>query len=836
MPGSHLKTWLFVTTALVGSGSAAAQEAANQGQGLETVVVTGTTSGNRSLLTSSSDVTYADSADIQRRAPRSTADVLDLVPGIFVESTAGPVSNNYSVRGLQGGAQTFITLEEDGMPVIYFGGGADEYFQNDITVDHVESVAGGSSGILSVNGAAATINFISRRPSITDPVMMARLTGASYGEKRADVYYSAPLKLLGDGWGFSVGGYIDSTPGVRDSPFTYDTFHIKGTLERRLPGDGYIRFSIRHGDEHDPYYADMPYRVNQNGDVSGVPGLSPLYGNIAGAGFSEIQMPDSCATGNCLRTFSLAKGIHTTTTRYRLDAEVPVSSALTAFMQTRFMDANFDFNGIFPGSGSGNAGLAPVGTYLIAGDGSPIDALLMKGLATFPNISQFGIKDLRSGQILTAATATNLNGNGLLQQTVLNRQTVRTADFGSNFGLRFDMTHGQIDNSLTIGGMYYNISQVNDQSGVSTLINDVRSNSHIYDVVGLNAAGDVVGTLTNNGLISYGNWGQGIYRDNINSESVYFNDEMTIAKDLHIDFGLRYEFQHVSVLMGNTAPVNAPVPAGTAGLAQDVGSTFDGTYTRAHHAYNGLASTAGINYTLSENLAFYVRYATGFQTYGGDTGGTHKPTHLLLYEGGARYQGHGLVATVTVFRTEFNNQYYSFIQPDNPAVQGSFLADMATTGVSYDLVYSPIDEFRIAAYGVWQSPELSNVSINGTPASAYNGNTPARTPKWLFTVSPSFVLPDGLGEIYMRYKYTGSIFADSGNGLSLPGYGVLSAGFNLNLSDRVGLNLNVDNITDEVGLTEGNPRQGQTQSVTNGYFYGRGIVGMNAMASLNFTL
>jgi outer membrane receptor protein involved in Fe transport len=137
---------------------------------------------------------------------------------------------------------------------------------------------------------------------------------------------------------------------------------------------------------------------------------------------------------------------------------------------------------------------------------------------------------------------------------------------------------------------------------------------------------------------------------------------------------------------------------------------------------------------------------------------------------------------------------------------------------------------------VWQSPELSNVSINGTPASAYNGNTPARTPKWLFTVSPSFVLPDGLGEIYMRYKYTGSIFADSGNGLSLPGYGVLSAGFNLNLSDRVGLNLNVDNITDEVGLTEGNPRQGQTQSVTNGYFYGRGIVGMNAMASLNFTL
>ena len=28
-----------------------------------------------------------------------------------------------------------------------------------------------------------------------------------------------------------------------------------------------------------------------------------------------------------------------------------------------------------------------------------------------------------------------------------------------------------------------------------------------------------------------------------------------------------------------------------------------------------------------------------------------------------------------------------------------------------------------------------------------------------------------------------------------------------------------------VGITEGNPRQGQTQNAGSGYFYGRGIVG-----------
>ena len=39
---------------------------------------------------------------IEQKAPRSTVDVLELIPGVFVESTAGPVSNNYSVRGLPG--------------------------------------------------------------------------------------------------------------------------------------------------------------------------------------------------------------------------------------------------------------------------------------------------------------------------------------------------------------------------------------------------------------------------------------------------------------------------------------------------------------------------------------------------------------------------------------------------------------------------------------------------------------------------------------------------------------------------------------------------------------
>src|SRR6201994_1325593 len=110
---------------------------------LETIVVTGSTS-SRTLLNASVDVTPITSAQLEQKAPRTTADVLALVPGIYVESTAGPVSNNYSVRGLPGGGQSFITLQEDGMPILYGGGGADEYFQNDLSIERVEGLQGGT--------------------------------------------------------------------------------------------------------------------------------------------------------------------------------------------------------------------------------------------------------------------------------------------------------------------------------------------------------------------------------------------------------------------------------------------------------------------------------------------------------------------------------------------------------------------------------------------------------------------------------------------------------------------------------------------------------------------
>ena len=816
---------------------------------LQTVVVTGSTS-KRTLLNASVDVNVATPTDLAEKAPRSTADVLELVPGIFVEGTAGPVSNNYSVRGLPGGGQNFIMLQEDGLPIIYGGGGADEYFQNDITIDRVESVEGGTSGILSVNGAGATINFISKPMNFDEAEGVGQLTGATYNDQRADLYYTAPLKVLGPGVAFSVGGYFDSTHGVRSSPFSYQTYHLKSAIEKRFESGASVKFTYKRWDEHDPYYADQPYAY-ANGDIHGVPGLNPQYGNLVGPGFASIAVPDSCfvAKPDCLRRFSSSEGIHGTGNQYRIDIDVPFNDEWSAFFKGRFLQSNWDFNGIFAGSGSGNSGLASAVDYLTPGSTSPIDSLLTQGMAAFPGTAQFGVKNLTTGQVYGAsdvALLNALNGNGLLQQTVLNHQYLSTRDFGSNFGGRYEVSGSGWSNSLTVGGMYYHVRQYNDQSAVSTLINDVANASSIYDVVALNGAGSVIGTLTNNGMISYGNWGAGTWSNSLSSFSVYFNDEAALLdKKLHIDFGARREDVNNILYTGNPAAVNPPIPANIGGLARDSGTSFDGTVTRTEKTFMPTSYTVGANYTITDYFSVYARHANGNETNGGNnlTG----PTRIILSEAGVRFGGYGVLAAVTYFHTIFNNQNYGFTDPNDPAVTGSFAANSTTNGVDIDAVYRPqfdlLHPFSIVLNYTYQRPKLSDVfigqiinglTVNSASAAQYNGLVPQRTPQNLLMVQPSYDLPHQLGTVYVRYKYIGKIYADSGDGLALPGYGILSLGGFVNITPKLTFNVSVDNVTNELGLTEGNPRQGNTQAVVNGFFYGRGIVGTNAVFSLTY--
>jgi iron complex outermembrane recepter protein len=813
------------------SNAANAQESPATEADSEEIVVTGVTSKNRTLISSSVDATLISGEDLDRKAARSTAEVLELVPGIFVEGSAGPVSNNYSVRGLAGGGQTFINIEEDGLAVMYNGDRSDRFYRHDLTVGRVEAIRGGPSGVLSVNGSAAVINFISKQPNFDRAEGVVRFTGTSYDEKRAELYYTSPIA---QNLAFSIGGGMYSTRGVRKTPFTYDGYNIKAILKSKFDNGGHVSVTFKKSADKSPFYAGSAYRIDANGKPRDLPSFDAREDTYESSQLANVLIPVSPFTGRQYKPFKLKDGVDTDTWSIGGDIEYPVSDNIDLFLRTRGTRYSTNFNGIFTGP-FGNTSIVSAVTYLTPGAASPINGLLTQGLASFPTTAQFGIRNLTTGQVIPASNTNALNalnGNGFLQLTVLNNAFEKGNHFASEFGGRYESEGENIKNSLTVGGMYYRRRNRVDQAGVSTAVIDLKDDANLIDIVALGAGGNVLGTLTNNGLTTYGNWGQGQWITDEKSLSLFLNDELKIGDNLFLDAGVRYEMLDSSVLIGNAAAVNFPVPVGTPGATQNIGGSFDGTYTRQERSPNKFSWTLGANYMFSPTFAAYARYAHGFQTFSGNPGGVPRPANVDLYEAGLRYQTRNLSASLTAFRTTFANQSYGFLDPVNPQLGGSFVADLATNGIEVNFNYRPASFFRIDAFGVLQKPKLGSTEINGVSQPQFSGNRPERTPGKLFTITPAFVLPDGKGEVFLRYKHIGKIFADAGNGLALPSYGVISIGADYNITDNLNLAFNVDNLTNVIGLTEGNPRAGATQSAPNQYFYARGIAGRNAQASI----
>ncbi|MGH7223952.1 MAG: TonB-dependent receptor domain-containing protein, partial [Gemmataceae bacterium] len=677
-------------------------------------------------------------------------------------------------------------------------------------VDQVQAVLGGDSGVLTPNAAAASVNFITRKPNFDHAVGIAELSATTYDERRADLYYSAPIA---HNLAFNVGGYISTTNGQRDAGFSYPSYQWKGELEQRFDDGAYIRLGAKFGVRHDPYYADMPYDF-VNGKVTSIPGTDGLTTNIGGPAFGDIGIPNSCLVSpaqGCYRDYSLRKGIETGVHQARLDFYVPLAHDIALFGKMHYLTFDWDFNGLFPGSGVGDAGLTSAVDYLSGGANSPIASMLTAGAAAYPGAT-FGIRDVTTGQVISAndtAALNALNGNGLLQQTWLNAQDIRGKDFAGNWGARWHWEGGSFDNSLTLGAMYFYSSRYNDQSAVANVINGVSAQSHIYDVVALNPSGQVIGSLTDHGLVAYGDWGNGIWKDDFNSLSGYLNDELQIGRHWHIDLGARAEGINDHQYGGNSASAAAPVAVGYSnivGFSVPQGSEWNGTYTENSRSFGKTAKSIGVNYTFDNNLALYGQYAFGFQMNPGGGGPANPPTSVEFEEVGARYANSFVFANGGLFQTSLNNQTTGCFDPNNPTFSCNAQYNVQSRGIEYQLSLRPLSFLKLTWFGVLQNPKLTNVQAYEDNSSGvtviplqsfplYNGNVDDRTPKSLQTIEAAFQLPDNAGEVYVRGRYNGSFFADVANQVDIPGYWALDAGLVWNATENLTVNLSGRNLT-----------------------------------------
>ena len=124
------------------------EEAADE----DVIVVTGViSSAGQNKIDTSISVSSLGAEAIADSNPTNLAEVFRQLPGIRSESSSGGGNSNINVRGIPistGGAK-FLSLQEDGLPILLFGdhlfAPADGFYKSDTTLARVESVRGGTA-------------------------------------------------------------------------------------------------------------------------------------------------------------------------------------------------------------------------------------------------------------------------------------------------------------------------------------------------------------------------------------------------------------------------------------------------------------------------------------------------------------------------------------------------------------------------------------------------------------------------------------------------------------------------------------------------------------------
>ncbi|OON62675.1 hypothetical protein B0920_04325 [Massilia sp. KIM] len=808
--------------------SAQAGEAADTDD-ISRVVVTGSTSLKRTVRESSVAISVLDRADLDRKAPQSTAAALELIPGIFVEPSGGEVSNNFSVRGLAGGAQSFIQFQEDGLPVFYTNALSDTILKQELAIDRLEAVRGGTSGILTVQGAGATINFITHRAT-DEPEGAVRLTGSSYGTRRIDLRYGGGI---GNGWYAGMSGFYRSSDSVRDVGFKADHGGIlRAYLGRKIAG-GDFSVNVKLVDDHNTFLLPIPLR--DPGNPRGIPGLDPNKGTMISYDNAVQVVRTSPATGALFQTNDLTDGVATKSTSVGYAFDKDLGNGVTIRAKGRYTDFKNDFNAVFSYD---NESLRPAVNRLDPARHADVAAMLNRFAAQCGGRCTPGLRYVNSGAVVQGTAALNaLNGNGLVAESITAKNKRNVEEFVNDISATWTTAR----NSLTAGLLSFDTRVEDGNVGASLFLGEVRNQPARLDIVALDPAGKPVGYLTENGILKYGAWGEGGSIQQSDSNSLYLNNEFRFDERLRLDGGLRYErynFRARQAIGGGPLAIPGALDAN----GQDVdniianneyGGAFSGRYNTVRGKFNKLSWTLGSNYLLNDNLALYARYASSYQA-----NAENPVTDINFGEIGLRYVRRGLNATLTAFRTDYKDFRFSR-QFGTDTRDTTIYSDIEVKGLEFEAQWRPLRWAQLTLQGVVQDSGLKIKRVDGPSAASvanagsYSGNRPERTPNVNYTVSPSILLPDNRGEIFASVHFLGVRYADLANSVRLPRYHVIDLGMRYQLTPSVTLNASLQNVDNEIGLTEGNPRAGFAENPgVSDFFYARPIVGRNFQLSL----
>lgn len=738
----------------------------------EDIIVVGTAGGGTRRQDASFAVTSLNADAIARAAPASTADLLRTVPGVMAESSGGQNGANIFVRGYpSGGDAQFVTFQVAGVPV--FPPPTLSFLENsqvvrlDSTVERVEAVRGGTGSLFSNGQPGLTVNVVQRQGGSTFKGY-GKFSYTDFGEARGDAWISGPLD---ENTGFMIGGYYAAGNGVRDPGFQAEKGgQITANISHDFNGRGSVLVYARYLNDRGQWLLPIP--VNVNGSQT-----TPYAGFDAGTG--TLMGPETRITTNLGgQRVDLADGRGAKVINTGLTFDYEIADGVRFRERMSYLGGNANTFGLVPA-------------------GAPVTAAAMATTL--------------GGAGSTVGTLTYVNGGGAVAtgaNTAVMRAGIwsvekKITSFVADTGLEFKSG----GNKLT-GGFYFADFTTKD---VWSLGNQVLLTATPQArLLNMTLADGRI--ATSNGFTSGpGYQVRGFYTGR--DYAFYAVDELQVTEQLRIDGGVRWQRHEIT---GNVA-----TPSGTVNIDGNPNTLYDnaanvlGAPVNINYGASAWSWTVGANYDFSSAVGAFARYSKGRsfpqfdQMRGTSATDIANHTGAALTAGVDTYEG-GLKVTTgvanlyaTVFHNKFTGLSSAAIINNVPVVS---IGGAKATGVELEGQLRPTPWFSLTAAGTYLDGQYRN--FFNSVGTDLTGKQVQRQPKWAWRVTPAIDVPVGglKPSIFATLQYTGDRFSDPENAQQLPHFYQLDAGVSVDIADRFTLAVTGNNLTDELGLTEQNPR------------------------------
>jgi len=786
---------------------------------LQTVVITGTFEP-RSQLESNTAVATLGSRVFHQSFPRGTAELLQNIPGTFVDAAAGEVFTKVYSRGISASAEDdigwyYVSLQEDGLPIslVQHSYYTPEIFHRlDLTTIKVEAIRGGSASITALNAPGGIYNFISSGPRDQfggEVELQGGLQGESNPISRVDITLGGPL---GNNWFYNAGGHYRRDEGARNVDFTFS----KGGQFRfnaiKKNDAGYIKFSGKILDDFTNRWTgvaasnwnDPQAAFDQDFGTTSL--LMPAF---------NANIPDGRTIGEGgSNSFDPSRGVHAQDFAFGVDVSQELGSKWSFRYNTRVSHKEANWQ-----TSISNAFVSldnPL-AYFISGAGFPVGQVVFRDAQSGSELARVNNSGILSGDPIQYL------GNGTLPNDAIMGTSAWFKDNEADEWINQLSFRKKLERHDITLGLAAGFSDISLYTQGSFAYVTYEPNPRMLQVTLENPNEPVIALSDASGVSNYG----GLFfinsEANVSQLSAFVNDRWKISKKFHLDLGLRYESITHNGSKDRFAPLNRDGGVdGNENTAYDSGLLVPtGQQDLFDFNYNYLSYSVGLNYKLQKELALFTRFSTGnkapeldyyFNNFSNvPINQKGEVQEIIQAELGIKFGARKFSFTGTAFWSQLRNigvSNFEFDGKTNTVFYTPVQFNTSTTlGLEWDAVYTPVQNITFGFNGTIQNPKTTTwtiydaqgtVNTNDDIVNDFSDNIVPFNPKLMFNLSGEY--RNQKTTFFLKWLWMGEREGNVANAFQLPSYSVLNGGLSYAINNHWSAHLLVTNVLNSEGL------------------------------------